>query len=95
MGAGDKAKSLVVQQVARWLASSPEEKTRYMDERSVPVELTDISHPAYRRSKEVLEPLGLRKKEQALQFCKVKNTSHMPAVMSTVTVPPTPLSLND
>ena len=52
-----------------------------MDERSAPVELTDISHPAYKRFKDVLEPLGLRKKEQGLQFCKVGTLPHTCASM--------------
>ena len=42
-----------------------------MEERSIAVELTNMGHPAYRRFKEVLQPLGLRKKERALHFCKV------------------------
>ena len=42
-----------------------------MYERTLAVELTNTSHPAYRRFKEVLQPLGLRQKEQALHFCKV------------------------
>ena len=70
-----------MQQIARWLAFSPEEKRKYMDERSAPVELTDISHPAYKRFKDVLEPLGLRKKEQGLQFYKVGTLPHTCASM--------------
>ena len=58
-------------QVAQWLAFSPEQKRQYMDERTQAVELADMSHPAYRRFKEVIEPWGLRKKEHALHFRKV------------------------
>ena len=70
-GAGDKAKTSVVQQVAKWLAFSPEQKRLHMEERTIAVELTDMRHPAFRRFKEVLEPLGLRKNERALHFCRV------------------------
>ncbi len=65
--------------MAKWLAFSPEQKRQYMEERTVAVELTDMSHPAYRRFREVFQPLGLRKKERALQFRKVG--PNMPVVM--------------
>lgn len=42
-----------------------------MNARTKAVELADMSHPAYRRFKEVIEPWGLRKKEHALHFRKV------------------------
>lgn len=58
-----------------WLAFSPEQKRQYIEERTIAVELTDMSHPAYRRFKEVLEPWGLRRREQALHFCKVQPAS--------------------
>ena len=36
------------------------------------VELTDESHPAYKRFKEAIGPLGLRDKERALRYRKVR-----------------------
>ena len=68
-----------MQQMGKWLAFSPEQKRQFIEERTTAVELTDMSHPAYRRFKEVFEPLGLRKKEQGLHFCKVR--SKMTAAM--------------
>lgn len=70
-GAGDKVRDSVVDQVAQWLAFSPAEKRRYMDQHTKAVQLTDMRHPAFRRFKEVIEPWGLRKKEHALHFRKV------------------------
>ena len=34
--------------------------------------LDNMSHPAYRRFKELYEPLGLRKEERAQRFRKVR-----------------------
>ena len=61
----------MVDQVAQWLASSPEQKRQYMEAHTKVKELTDMSHPAYRRFKELNEPWGLRKKEYALHFRRV------------------------
>ena len=58
-------------QVAKWLAFSPEQKRQYMEAHTEVKELADMSHPAYRRFKEVNEPWGLRQKEYALHFRKV------------------------
>ncbi len=70
--AGDKVRDSVVDQVAQWLAYSPEQKRQYMDAHTKGVQLTDMRHPAFRRFKEVIEPWGLRKKEHALHFRKVR-----------------------
>ncbi|CAL5224861.1 g7619 [Coccomyxa viridis] len=67
---GDKVRDSVVDQVAQWLAYSPEQKRQYMDAHTKGVQLTDMRHPAFRRFKEVIEPWGLRKKEHALHFRK-------------------------
>ena len=64
--AADMAKKRVADQVATWLAYSPEQKRQHIQKHTIAVELTDLGHPAYRRFKELLEPWGLRKKEQGL-----------------------------
>ena len=69
--AGDKVRDSVVDQVSKWLAFSPEQKRQYMEAHTEVKELNDMSHPAYRRFKEVNEPWGLRKMEYALHFRKV------------------------
>ena len=46
--------------------------------------LDDMSHPAYRRFKELYEPLGLRKAERAQRYRKVQppHTSSMQLCLS-------------
>lgn len=55
----------MVKQITDWLSSSPQKKERWMRNLLRTVVLADMSHPAYRRFKELYEPLGLRSEERA------------------------------
>ena len=58
-------------QINRWLAV-PSQTRLYMDSLLETVVLDDMRHPAYRRFKELYEPLGLRSEERAQRYRKVR-----------------------
>ena len=70
-GAADTLRERVVDQIDQWLSLPPQNKRQWMDGLLETVVLDDLSHPAYRRFKELYEPLGFRKEERAQQYKKV------------------------
>ena len=69
--AADVLRDRVVEQIDQWLFISSQKKRQYMDSLLETVVLEDMSHPAYRRFKELYEPLGLRTEERAQRYCRV------------------------
>ena len=61
----------MVDQIAHWLSLPPNQRRRWLGLLETVV-LDDMSHPAFRRFKELYEPLGLRTEERALRYCKVR-----------------------
>ena len=60
-----------MEQITHYLSLSPQKRLRWMSSKLRTVVLGDMRHPAYRRFKELYEPLGLRKEERAQQYKKV------------------------
>ena len=58
-------------QIDQWLSLPPQKKREWMDGLLETVVLEDMRHPAYRRFKELYEPLGLRREERAQRYKKV------------------------
>ena len=63
----------MVDQIAHWLALSPHQKRCWLNDSVETVVLDDMRHPAFRRFKELYEPLGLRQEERALRYRKVRH----------------------